>query len=301
MRSERSTERAEWAERVGKLAARAGLRRGIQSEAALWNARESSLGAEPAGERGCASEKRALGGRERATNVAEIAAGGFRARAPTPAAVHNGVNFHARRDSAQVQIGERGSDPEESLRQVPVFIARVSVDTQPQAGITEDGRGKGEEKAALLRIPPHERGEIQGAMSQIVHFRVKRGVGQAAQERNGTFKFRIAPEISLRQMQRQVVISGIGGREFGAAAGKNIQIVETRFRGKQRIARQDLRSVEGQGAIAKRLVQLQERRESYSSQSRLVFGIPIFQGRFEIALEKIDGGEKFAGVGVARI
>ena len=179
VRSERSTERAEWAERVGKLAARAGLRRGIQSEAALWNARESSLGAEPAGERGCASEKRALGGRERATNVAEIAAGGFRARAPTPAAVHNGVNFHARRDSAQVQIGERGSDPEESLRQVPVFIARVSVDTQPQAGITEDGRGKGEEKAALLRIPPHERGEIQGAMSQIVHFRVKRGVGHA--------------------------------------------------------------------------------------------------------------------------
>ncbi len=129
MRSERSTEGCERPETVGKLPARAGLRRGIQREAALGNAREGPLGTEPAGEGSGAGKKRALGGQDRTTQIAEIAAGGFRARAPIPAAVHHGMNFRASRDAAQVQIRQRGAGVEESLRQVPVFIARVSVNT----------------------------------------------------------------------------------------------------------------------------------------------------------------------------
>src|SRR3989441_13205480 len=89
--------------------------------------------------------------------------------------------------------------------------------------------------------------------------------------------------------------------KFDPPARKDTQIIQTRLRRKQRVAAQDLRSVEDDGAVAEPFLQSQRRRELHMTKPWFVFRIPILQRFFDVAFEKINRGEKFARVRVLRI
>ena len=111
--------------------------------------------------------------------------------------------------------------------------------------------------AAFLRVPARKRGHVHRVIAHIVKFRINSRVRQATEKRNDAFCLRITPQVFLCEMQCDVVASRIRRREFDPAAGKNLQIVQTRFRSKQGFTRQDLRRIESQRAIAELFVQLQ--------------------------------------------
>ena len=138
-------------------------------------------------------------------------------------------------------------------------------------------------------------------MAQIVESRIDGRIRQAAEESDEPLGFRIAPKISLCQVQGQIIGSRIRGSECDPPAGKNAQVVQPRFRSEQSAAGQNLRGVESQSAVAERLGQSHGGHESNASQSRFVFEIPKLQRGFKISFEKIDGGQKFLRVRVVGI
>src|SRR6267142_807164 len=101
-------------------------------------------------------------------------------------------------------------------------------------------------------------------------------------------------------MQRHVVIPGVCWCEFHSPTRKHSQIVQTGFRSEKRVSSQDLRSVEGERTVPERFFELKRRHKRNASQPRPVFGIPVFERRFQVAFEKIDGGKEFARVGILR-
>ena len=82
----------------------------------------------------------------------------FRASTPAPAAIHDGMHFCSGCRATHVQVCHRSNRAEESLRQVPIFVARIGIKTQSQAGIAVKGEGEREGDAAFFRIPSRERG-----------------------------------------------------------------------------------------------------------------------------------------------
>src|SRR6266850_1798360 len=138
-------------------------------------------------------------------------------------------------------------------------------------------------------------------MAEIVKLRVDRGVRQSAQERHDALHLRIAPAVSLCEMQRRVVIPGVRWCEFHSPARKDAEKVQSRFRGEKRVSLQDLRSVESERTVAERFFEFERRLKRNASQPRLVFRIPVFERGFQVAFEKIYGCEKFARVRVLRV
>src|SRR6266850_1950246 len=214
MRAKRSAEGGERPETSRKLAAYLCLGRGIRYETALRHAHQSSLDAQPSCNRRSAGEERALGGRIVTAEISKIPIGELRAGAPAPAAIHNGMRFQSSRSAAHVQVRQRGASAKKSTRQVPIFVARIGVKAQAQAGIAIERQGERERDAAFFRIPSRKRGQIHGIAAELVKLRIDRSVRQAAQERNDAFYLGIAPAVSLRQMERQVVIPGLRRSEF---------------------------------------------------------------------------------------
>src|SRR5882762_5583975 len=102
-------------------------------------------------------------------------------------------------------------------------------------------------------------------------------------------------------MQRRFVIPGACWCQFNSPARKDAEKVQSRFRGEERVSGQDLRSVESQRAVAERFFEFQRWHKRNASQPRLVFGIPVFERRFQVAFEKIDGGKEYARVRVLRV
>src|SRR5712664_4077938 len=138
-------------------------------------------------------------------------------------------------------------------------------------------------------------------MAEIVKLRVDRGVRQSAQERHDALHLRIAPAVSLCEMQRRVVIPGVCWCEFHSPARKDAEKVQSRFRGEKRVSGQDLRSVEGESTVPERFLKFKRWHKRNASQPRLVFRIPVFERRFQVAFEKIDGSKEFARARVLRV
>ena len=107
------------------------------------------------------------------------------------------MHFQSKRSAAHVQIRQRRADAKKSLRQVPVFIARVGVNPQTQTGVAVERRKEREKDSPFFRIPPRQRSQIHGVMTEIVELRIDRSVGQAAQQRNDALNLGIAPAISF--------------------------------------------------------------------------------------------------------
>src|SRR5882724_13106312 len=138
-------------------------------------------------------------------------------------------------------------------------------------------------------------------MAEIVKLRVDRGVRQSAQERHDALHLRIAPAVSLCEMQGRVVILGACWCEFHSPARKDAEKVQSRFRGEKRVSLQDLRSVESERTVAERFLEYERRDKRNASQPRLVFRIPVFERGFQVAFQKVDGGKEFARVRVLRV
>src|SRR5215472_6988858 len=102
MRPQRAASRYKRSEPGCQFASGPRFRGRIQRKAPFRNAQQISLRAHPSAERIPAIEIRPLEREACAIDVAKIAIGGFRAGAPTPAPVYNGVEFRADGNSAQV-------------------------------------------------------------------------------------------------------------------------------------------------------------------------------------------------------
>src|SRR5882724_4144936 len=102
-------------------------------------------------------------------------------------------------------------------------------------------------------------------------------------------------------MQRHVVIPGVCWCQFHSPTRKHSKIVQTGFRSEKRVSSQDLRSVEGERTVPERFFELKRRHKRNASKPRLVFGIPVFERRFQVGFEKIDGGKEFARVRILRV
>src|SRR5260370_41214455 len=94
-------------------------------------------------------------------------------------------------------------------------------------------------------------------------------------------------------MQRGAVVPAAGGRQLGALLREDSDIVEALLRGEPRVARQNLRRTEVNGALKNRLGKAGRRLNGNSSQARLGGGIPVFQRRFQGALEEGNRGGEF--------
>src|SRR5260370_17883780 len=111
-----------------------------------------------------------------------------------------------------------------------IFLARGGGEGQSKAGVVVDRQGKRKSDSAFFRIPARERSQIHSLAAEIVKFRIDRGVRQATQKRNDALDFRIAPAISLCQVQCCVVVSEVNRSEGHPPARKNSQIVQPRMR-----------------------------------------------------------------------
>src|SRR5213082_3294588 len=116
MRIQRATSSCKRSEPGCKLAACLHLRRRIQCEAALRNAQQCPLRAQPPGERIPPTEKWLLCGERRATDIAKISIGAFRACAPAPMPTYHGAQFGPGSNPAQVQVCQRSEEHTSELQ-----------------------------------------------------------------------------------------------------------------------------------------------------------------------------------------
>src|SRR5580692_7411594 len=122
---------------------------------------------------------------------------------------------------------------------------------------------------------------------EIVKLRVPGLIGQPAQKRDDSFEFRVAPSVALIQIERRVVISELRCCKLDPLASKDTKIAQSRLRVAESIARQYLRSAESDCRRQNFLLQFGRGSELNRPQPWLVHRVPIFQRRFQVALEKI--------------
>ena len=158
MCAKRGAHRGQRPEAIGKLPADFHVSRGVQRESPLRSTVERTFGTEPCGKGRSVGKELRLHGRADCGQIPKISMRDFRASTPAPAAIHDGMHFCSGCRATHVQVCHRSNRAEESLRQVPIFVARIGIKTQLQAGIAVKGEGECEGDAAFFRIPSRERG-----------------------------------------------------------------------------------------------------------------------------------------------
>src|SRR5580704_958717 len=136
---------------------------------------------------------------------------------------------------------------------------------------------------------------------EIVKLGVHGLIWKPAQKRDDSFEFRVAPSIALIQIERRIVISGFRCRKLDPLVWIDTKIAQPRSRVVESIARQHLRGAESDAVRQNFLPQFGRRDEVNRPQPWLVHCIPVYQGCFQVAIEKIESAEEFTRISILRI
>ena len=202
------------------------------------------------------------------------------------------------RNTAQIHIAQCRA-AEERIAEVPIFVSRVEIHLQASSRVVKNRRRNHSESAALFRIPSQQRSDVYRAMSDVVDLGIDRRVWHSTQQRDRALQLGISPTVALCNMQRGVKMFA-GGRKLHPLTRKDTEILKPCASSEQRIAAQNLRSIESNRSVQQDFVESRRRLHSDVAQSRFVDSIPVFQRPFEIALQKVDRSEEIKRVGISR-
>src|SRR5581483_919558 len=154
-------------------------------------------------------------------HAAVVAMGQFRARRPAPPAAVERSDASAKCLPAQIQsseqrcgFGRRGSN-------LPVLVTQVEIELVAIPGILFERRRETGAKAALLRVPAHERRKIPGFAANIKVFGVDSLIGQPAEDREKALPLAGSGAISCLSLETDIKFLGLFRQQGDAVPGKD--------------------------------------------------------------------------------